>query len=252
MNHKIPILVVDDEHVARHTIKAILEKEGYSVRAVESGEAALEELKRQSYDLMILDLHMTGIGGMEVLERTLRIHPGMRVIVLTAFASIESAIQAVRYHLSDYLMKPASSDEIIASVRKALSEPSEPGQYGVPERSEGYQVIRRNQNPLESFFIPPDISIDFIKRRISTESLTLQLTPTEARLLEVLLRYRNQVVQHADLVFLVHGYKVDTDEAAKILRPVMSRLRNKLVQLPNNDNWIQNVRSSGYMFEMEE
>lgn len=252
MNHKRPILVVDDEHVARHTLKTILEKEGYSVRAVDSGEAALEELKRQSYDLMILDLHMTGIGGMEVLERTLRMHPGMRVIVLTAFASIESAIQAVRYHLSDYLMKPASPEEIIASVRKALAETPEPGMHRLQERSEGYQIVRQIRNPLESFFIQPNISIDFLKRRISTESITIQLTPTEARLLEVLLRYRNQVVQHAELVFLVHGYKVSTDEAAKILRPVMSRLRSKLAQIPGNDNWIQNVRSSGYMFEMEE
>ncbi|HZW03075.1 MAG TPA: response regulator transcription factor [Anaerolineaceae bacterium] len=252
MNQKISILVVDDEQVARQTLKAILETEGYAVRAVSSGEAALEELKRQAFDLMILDLRMTGIGGMEVLERSLNLHPGMRVIVLTAFASIESAIQAVRFHLSDYLMKPASPQEIVASVRKALSEKPEPGETHVHERSEGYQVVRRNQSPLDAFFIQPDIAIDFRKRRINTGKQMIQLTPTESRLLEVLLRYRNQVVQHSDLVFLVHGYRVETEEAAKILRPVMSRLRNKLTLIPHSDQWIQNVRSSGYMFELEE
>lgn len=240
------ILVVDDEKIARRTLKTILEYEGFQVTAVESGEEALIELEKGAFDCMILDLKMGGMSGMYVLEQTTERLPDLRVIVLTAFGSLETAIQAVRFHLSDYLLKPARPEEIIASVRKALAD--KPGI--LRESSASYFADKEAGDPFIFRTGAGELFFDFRKRRISWQQGQVSLTPTEARMLEVLIRQRNQVVQHTELVYQVQGYRVETEEAARILRPVMSRLRRKLEEVPGFGNWIQNVRGSGYLLEL--
>ncbi len=98
------ILVVDDEKIARVTLTQILRLEGYTVHSVESGEMALEALRQEPFDLVIVDLQMPGISGLDVLRNTVQEFPGVRFIILTAYGSMDTAIEALRSHAYDYLL----------------------------------------------------------------------------------------------------------------------------------------------------
>jgi DNA-binding response OmpR family regulator len=236
------ILVVDDEAVARITLLKILQLEGYEVMAVSSGQEALNELAKNSYDVMILDLKMPGMTGMEVLRKLIDAKLDTRVIFLTAYGSMDTALQALRYRVQDYLLKPISPGDILRSVRKAILDTTnhqlggEPGTDTTVQHNGQYQI-------------GGEINIDCRRRTISSHLHVVQLTPTEARVMEILLDDIGHVVSHSDLVWRVQGYRISALDAAKILRPVMSRLRNKLADIPGAENWIQNVRGSGYVFE---
>jgi DNA-binding response OmpR family regulator len=88
------------------------------------------------------------------------------------------------------------------------------------------------------------------KRQISWQQGSLSLTPTEARLLRALFDRKNEMVPHTELVFLIQGYQIETEEAAKILRPVVSRLRQKMGEVPGWGDRIKNVRGAGYVLEL--
>ena len=94
--------------------------------------------------------------------------------------------------------------------------------------------------------------MDLNKRTITWDDGGISLTPTEARLLGVLIQQKGQMMSHAELVHLCQGYRVDNEEAAKILRPVVSRLRQKMNGIPGWTEWIKNVRGSGYVIELPE
>jgi DNA-binding NtrC family response regulator len=99
------ILVVEDEETTRRSLAEILHLEGYQVLPVSSGEAALEALRKDPFDVVLLDLKMPGMDGLEVLRTAARIAPETMVILLTAHGSLESAIEAVRFQAHDYLTK---------------------------------------------------------------------------------------------------------------------------------------------------
>ena len=98
------IMVVDDDQVARLLLVKVLDLGGYETIAVDSGAKALEEFTKCPYDLLILDLEMPGMKGMELLEKLLAVYPDLRVIILTAYGTMDSAIQALRYKVNDYLL----------------------------------------------------------------------------------------------------------------------------------------------------
>jgi DNA-binding response OmpR family regulator len=244
---EIRILVVDDEEIARLSLSQILRLEGYAVRSVESGEIALNALQEISYDLMILDLKMPGMNGMEVLRRVIKDFPQVRVIVLTAYGSMDTAIQALRNHAHDYLLKPARPGQIVETVERVLKEPAwsaaRPEQMGPPGDS----------NATSRFVdLPSGAVMDWNRRLINWQNYIVLLTPTEIKVLEALYQKTNQVVSHSDLVFGVQGYELDAEEAANILRPVMSRLRQKLSVIPGGKDWIQTIRGAGYILEIGE
>lgn len=236
------IIVVDDEAVARITLLKILQLEGYEVMAVSSGQEALNELSKNLYDVMILDLKMPGLTGMDVLRKVIDAKLDTRVIFLTAYGSMDTALQALRYRVQDYLLKPISPGDILRSVRKAMADKSRlAGQDQSLETT-----IHRDGN----YQIHAEVTVDCRRRVVTAKAQTVQLTPTEARVMEVLLDDIGHVVSHSDLVWRIQGYRVSAMEAAKILRPVMSRLRNKLAEIPGAEAWIHNIRGSGYVFEL--
>lgn len=116
------ILVVDDEESMREFLSVVLSKEGYSVRAVGSGKEALEVLARENFALLISDLRMPEMSGLELVALARKRHPQLAVIVITAFASLESAIEALRLGALDYIMKPFQVDEILLVVAKACEQ----------------------------------------------------------------------------------------------------------------------------------
>jgi two-component system, NtrC family, response regulator AtoC len=118
VKHKI--LIVDDEAIVRDFVSEVLIRMGHAPLAVDSGEKAMEYLERSEYDLVITDYKMPGISGLDVLKKTISLWPDCRVIIITAFGTIEHAVGAMKLGAHDYLTKPMSPDQIELVVSKAL------------------------------------------------------------------------------------------------------------------------------------
>ncbi len=230
------VLIVDDEDIARISLAEILRLEGYTIKAVESGEAAVDILRKEPFDVMVLDLKMPGMSGIDVLEAIDEEAGEMKVIVLTAHGSMDTAIQAIRYRVHDYLLKPVMPENIVRCIENAVT------------RTEEERDLPASQPKI--FRLPGGAMLDCSRREITWDGGMVNLTPTESRLMEVLYELSGQVITHSDLVHACQGYRVDNEEAAKILRPVVSRLRQKLVVLPGWNEWIKNIRGAGYVLEM--
>src|SRR5690606_23121552 len=114
------ILVVDDQKNMRTTTGLLLRQAGHEVLEAESGEEALRLLEDSAFDLLLTDLRMEPMDGMELLARALQVQPDLQVIVMTAYGSIDSAVEAVRLGAADYLSKPFKNGELEVRVAKAL------------------------------------------------------------------------------------------------------------------------------------
>ncbi|MCL7488687.1 MAG: response regulator [Desulfobulbaceae bacterium] len=116
------ILVVDDDQELRENIMEILNTEGFDVRAAANGEEALDLFRETPFDLMLLDLIMPKMGGMEVLSRIKREHPGVKVIMITAYSTVDNAVEAMKKGADDYITKPFKINELSMAVKKNLAE----------------------------------------------------------------------------------------------------------------------------------
>lgn len=258
---KSRIMVVDDEAMVRNSLEEILRLEGYDVTAVENGETALNTLQRENFDLILLDLKMPNLEGIDVLKAVARISPDTKVILLTGHGSLESAIDALRLGAYDYLLKPASSSEILSSVARALAKRAEQQHRRMLleqldaslqrlKESEGFETTQINE--IQTITLDNGVVVDLARREIWRGNIRISLTPTEGKLMKVMLEHRGQVLSHRELVLMVQGYETTDWEAPEVLRPLVSRLRRKLAVFPNGENWITNVRGTGYVFEFKE
>ncbi|MEA1923365.1 MAG: response regulator [Pseudomonadota bacterium] len=116
------VLIVDDENSIRISLADELEDEGYSVTTAASGEEAFTILKENDFDLIITDLIMEGIGGIEVLKKAKTLDPVISVLILTGYGNLETAIAALRLGADDYLLKPCEIDELLLRVKRGLEK----------------------------------------------------------------------------------------------------------------------------------
>jgi DNA-binding NtrC family response regulator len=114
------ILVIDDDEGVLESCRAILEDEGLTVKATSQGADGLELLRKQAFDVVLTDLKMPGMDGMEVLEQSLEINPDTVVVIFSAFGTVDSAVEAVKKGAFNYITKPYTSDQLIAAIGKAL------------------------------------------------------------------------------------------------------------------------------------
>lgn len=238
---KSNILVVDDEPVARQSLTDILKLEGYLVNSAPNGQAAVEHIRTHPVDLMIVDLKMPGMDGLEVVQVVNQASPDTEVILLTAFGSTESAVQALRLRIHDYLLKPASPAQVIASVKKGLTRRAARAKSASPSADV--------DETIEVFTLKDGTSVDLSRRQIKHKSRIEHLTPAEGRLLRILMENEGKVYSHRELVLLVQGYDTSQREAPEILRPLVSRLRHKLEQFPALSERVVSVRGTGYLYE---
>jgi DNA-binding response OmpR family regulator len=245
MTTRANILVVDDEPVERQTLADILRLEGYHVSSVANGEAAVDFVRLNPVELIILDLRMPGMNGLEVIKVVKRISSDVEIILLTAHGSLESAIEALRSQIHDYLLKPISPAQIIDSVNRGLAH-----------RNLKLQMKDQQQADLSSddnaiVALSDGTVIDFGRRLVRSGSRTVFLTPAEGRLLRIFVENIGKVFSHRELVLLVQGYSTTQQEAPEILRPLVSRLRQKLEDVPVLMERVVSVRGTGYVFEDE-
>ena len=140
------ILIVDDDHGQRSLLETFLRGHGYQTQSAASGEAALQLLSEQRFDLMVSDVRMPGMSGLETLRRVRQKHLALPVLLVTAFADIRSAVTAMRDGAVNYLAKPIDLDELITSVRLALEPDSQPAASAQREAELPAGVI--TQSPL--------------------------------------------------------------------------------------------------------
>jgi DNA-binding response OmpR family regulator len=240
---KSNILVVDDEPVARQSLSDILKLEGHNVSSVQNGQAAVEFVRMHPIDLMIVDLRMPGMDGLEVIQVVNQISPETEVILLTAYGSTETAIQALRLRIHDYLLKPASPTQVMASVKKGLAR------HEARSRTSGAALSTDVDETVEVFSLKDGTTVDLARRQIRHKSKVEHLTPAEGRLLRILIENEGKVFSHRELVLLVQGYDTSQREAPEILRPLVSRLRHKLDQFPSLSERVVSVRGTGYLYE---
>ncbi len=241
---KSNILVVDDETVARQSLTDILKLEGYTVASAPNGQAAVEYIRTHNVDLLIVDLKMPGMDGLEVVQVVNQVSPETEVILLTAYGSTETAIQALRLRIHDYLLKPVSPAQIIATVKKGLSRRSTKSRLNNIAATD----VDSGQ---EIFSLKDGTTVDLSRRQIKHKSKVEHLTPAEGRLLRILMENKGKVFSHRELVLLVQGYDTSQREAPEILRPLVSRLRHKLDQFPSLSEQVVSVRGTGYLYEGE-
>jgi DNA-binding NtrC family response regulator len=116
------ILIVEDEDTLRESLGRVLSREGYEVDGAASCEEAFHSIECGSYDLIIADIILPGVNGLELLKKCKADHPNLLVIIITAFASIETAVEAMRAGAYDYIIKPIVHDDLKAIIEKALRE----------------------------------------------------------------------------------------------------------------------------------
>lgn len=252
------IIIVDDEEATRRSLGDILKLEGFQVTMKSNGEEAIEALEKDEYDLMLLDLKMPGMSGLEVLDKVTEVAPDCRVIMLTAHGSLESAIEALRQGAHDYILKPAAPHEIIASVSKGINKRTESErkrrlleqmEASLQELKDAEGVETAPESSRSVFTLGDNVKVDLERREIWQGDEKVSLTPTEGQLMKVLLENRGRVLSHRELVMLVQGYQTTDWEAPEIMRPLVSRLRRKLATFADGDEWIINVRGTGYVFD---
>ncbi len=272
-NETAHVLVVDDEGAIRYSVSKTLQRIGYNVSEAANGEEALEMIQDEPYDVVLTDIKMPGLDGVELLKRIKETAPDAIVILMTGYASLGTAVEALRLGAHDYLIKPSSSQDIRQSVasgierarnlrrRRSLldairsniselsrtdSEPvktlAQEGGAGSDARSIDQMIAEPTNNSMQ---LGP-LTVYPGKYQIAVGDRDIDLTPTEFDLLLYLAAHRGRVVPCFELVREVRGYAVDEAEAREVIRPHVSNLRRKLKGAGQDADLIVNVRGIGY------
>jgi two-component system, OmpR family, alkaline phosphatase synthesis response regulator PhoP len=224
---QVKILVVDDESAIVNSVRAYLEMEGYEVYTASDGPAALRAARAFRPDLVVLDIMLPGLDGIEVLRR-LRQESDVYVLVLTAKAEETDKLVGLSIGADDYLTKPFSPRELVARAKAILRRGR------VPNTHEAALVFRR-------------LRIDTDARRVWKDDQLAELTPIEFDLLLALARHRGRVLSREQLIESVWGYDYYGDE--RVVDVHIGRIRKKLEDDPANPALIATARSAGYRFE---
>lgn len=264
------VLVVDDEGAIRYSVTKTLERVGYQVVTASSGEEALEIMAGQNFDVVLTDIRMPGISGVDLLARIKEQSPDAIVILMTGYASLGTAVESLRLGAHDYLIKPSTSEDIRDSVKRGIDRAQnlrrrrlllDTIRSNVSELSGSAAAQRLQQMPRPTMkeFQPPAPPVNTTstltigpltiypgRYQIEVEKELIDLTPTEFDLLLYLAAHRGRVVPCSELVREVRGYTVEEHEAREVIRPHVSNLRRKLKQAGQDPNILVNVRGIGY------
>ena len=257
------ILIVDDEDRLRLSLSLILQKENYRVETAANAEEALDCLKLREYDLMFLDLNMPRVSGIDLLVKVHKQYPHMPVLILTAHAALESAIQAVRLRARDYLIKPVEPIWILTRVAEILAEHEQParkkeivGQIQTLlvelQKMEGDETTPINAlaavpSANTARFLKKGIfDLDLHARHATLNGKYIPVTGIYFDYLVTLLRHAPKPVAFKTLVKESQGYDVGLVEARELARWRIHELRKVIEADPQHPQYILTVRGTGY------
>lgn len=223
------ILVVDDEPQIRRSLQVNLERSGYAVETVESGEGALNSFRNRRPDVVILDLIMPGMGGVAVVRR-IRESSTVPIIVLSAMGEESRKVEALELGADDYMTKPFGMDELLARMRSLL------------RRAAGAHSSQPE-------FVAGGLCVNFDRREVTLNHKPVKLTPTEYDLLKYMIEHAGKVLTHRMLLQEVWGQAYM--DQAQYLRVFIGQLRKKLEKDPTRPRFILTDPGVGYRFCLE-
>lgn len=222
------ILVVDDDPQIRRVLRVTLTGQGYEADDAKNGEAALEKLRESRFDLVLLDMNMPGIGGVEAC-RAIRERSEIAIIMLTVRDNETDKVEALDAGADDYVTKPFDTPELLARIRAALRRM--PWTHGPSGR-----------------LVLGAVEIDFDTRRVTTGGRQVRLTPKEFDLLRYLVAHANKVLSHRELLQAVWG--PDYGDQVDYLRVVVNQLRKKIEARPSNPVYLLTEPWVGYRLQV--
>ncbi|MFO8231136.1 MAG: response regulator transcription factor [Longimonas sp.] len=224
------ILLVEDEADIASFIQRGLKEEGYVVTWVAEGEQALEELRSSSVDVVLLDIRLPGISGMEVLKQVRDRLPQLPVMMLTALDAVEDRVAGLRSGADDYLPKPFDFEELLARVEALLRRAEH-----LDGDSDAPDVLRAG-----------DLRLDRAAHTCTCNGTPLDLTPKEFDLLAYFMAHPGEALQRAQIHRDVWGH--DFDRGTNLIDVYVAYVRNKLNETACCDACIETVRGVGYRF----
>jgi two-component system, OmpR family, KDP operon response regulator KdpE len=220
------ILVVDDEPQIRRVLRATLSAQGYVISEAKTGEEALESVRKEKPDLVLLDANMPGVGGIETC-REIRRGSDAPIIMLTVRNAEKDKVAALDAGADDYVVKPFGIEELLARIRAAL----------------------RRYSPTDTVpsFASKDLTIDFETRTVTVRERVVRLTPKEYEVLKHLVANQGKPLTHRRLLQAVWG--PDYGDETENLRVVINQLRKKIEADPARPKYIVTEPWVGYRFQ---
>ncbi len=223
------VLVVDDESAIRRFLRASLSAHGYEVFEASSGQAALSSVLADRPDLILLDLGLPDLDGVEV-TRLLREWTSLPIIIVSVRGQEADKVAALDAGADDYLTKPFGVGELLARMRAALR--------------------RANLTGSEPVFVTGDLVVDLARREVRVTDRPVQLTPTEYDLLRVLVTHAGKVLTHHQLLRQVWG--PGYEQEAHLLRVNISNLRRKIEPEAARPRYVRTEPGVGYRLALDE
>ncbi len=228
---KTHVLVVEDDRAMQHVLRRTLELAGYTVTVTGDGAAALALAQERQPDLIVLDVVLPGMDGVEVCRR-LRARSQVPILIISAMGRDEDKIRGLEAGADDYITKPLAAGEVVARVRAVLRRAAWSGDTAP------IGVLRVD-----------GLEIDLARHRVYRDGTPINLTPVEFRLLAYLARHPGRALTHAMILQAVWGHEY-ADEV-HMLRVNVSRLRQKIERDPGRPRIVQTVPGVGYMVPTE-
>ncbi|MEI6779015.1 MAG: response regulator transcription factor [Chloroflexales bacterium] len=240
------ILVVEDDSVARLMLEIQLQQAGHAVVSVASGEHAISFLSQERFDLLVTDLRLNTMDGVQVMESARAIDPQIEVIILTGAACTHSAITALNRHVYSYLLKPVRHADLMRSVTEALSR-----RHRIAEFPPMYLPNHADVVEAGIIHIGP-LTIDPHRHRVTHGKQMLSLTRSEFSLLMYLVQRRGVVVSAQEIAHEVLHCPCSPQEARDMTKSYIHRLRQKIEIPPHARRLICSVRGTGYRLADED
>jgi two-component system KDP operon response regulator KdpE len=220
------ILVVDDEPQIRRVMRSTLSTHGYLITEAKTGEEGVESARKERPDLVLLDINMPGMGGLEACKEIRRLSDAP-IIMLTVRNAERDKVMALDAGADDYVVKPFGIEELLARIRSALRRYA-PGDAVPP-------------------FVSKDVNIDFESRQVTVRGRDVHLTPKEFDVLKHLVANQGKPLTHRRLLQSVWG--PDYGEETENLRVVINQLRKKIEADPAHPKYILTEPWIGYRFQ---
>ncbi len=222
------LLLVEDDHQLCRQLQDLLSEQRYLVDTAGDGNRALDKIFAESYDLILLDIMLPQVDGLEILQEMRRADIITPVLLLTAKGAIEDRVKGLDYGADDYLAKPFSIAELLARIRA---------------------LLRRPGRECDTVLTVTDISLDTVSRRVTKAGKNLDLTPKEFSLLEFLLYNKNQPVSRITLAEHVWGDDFDPFTMSNTIDVHIKNLRHKIGTETTANSPIKTVRGIGFVIK---
>lgn len=218
------LLVVEDEEVIQNIISKGLKKKGYAIDQASNGKMALELFAVNEYDLIILDLNLPQVDGMEVLKQIRELNQEIKILILSARSQVEDKIKGLDGGSNDYMVKPFDFFELEARIRN---------------------LLRRNFIQLDTKIEIQNVILDSAKKEVLIDQAKVNLTRKEYAILEYLMLNHNHVISAEQL--MEHVWESEMDLFSNTLKYHVSSLKKKLFFVGIPKEFIQNLRGQGYV-----